>query len=530
METFILSQQFDSGFIASGTHDGLIFRGKYRIKQLIGRGGVGKVFLAEDLYLDRPVAIKFLTSLHTDDAASHQRFLREARIASRIDHPSVVRILDFDFTSDGVPYIVMEHLNEGSLQGYLNSHGPLAAPEALGVFREVLKAVKALHEAGILHRDIKPGNIMLKVGSRGEIVPVLIDFGLAINDLKGINGRVTGPGNVMGSPYYIAPELWNGEAPSVQSDIYALGCLLYHMITGQPPFRGQDLMETVSLHQKAAVPVLSGRFVEGNGAEELDSILAGMLDKSIALRYTKIDCVLEDLEEKVCRKASAIWRLPKHLIYSCVALLFILSVLSVQCFTILKYGKGPLHVFVARKNAQASASKVVETCGLSALSLEDLVQSRQSRQTEVKLDLLYLQALDQSSCGNRRDAVNLLSNLITIHEEAGGLSSKQRASACYRERAFLFLDQGRVKAAAHDLESCLCVDPQNDRASSMLIKRLERAGYHEQSRLCLALSLAKNPLSAELKALSRTINTADGVARGSADIRSVSRRHAGSVR
>lgn len=492
------------------------------------------MFLAEDLYLDRPVAIKFLTSLHTEDAASHQRFLREARIASRIDHPSVVRILDFDFTSDGVPYIVMEHLNEGSLQGYLNSHGPLTAPEALGVFREILKAVKALHEAGILHRDIKPGNIMLKVGSRGEIVPVLIDFGLAINDLKGMDGRVTGPGNVMGSPYYIAPELWNGEAPSVQSDIYALGCLLYHMITGQPPFRGQDLMETVSQHQKAAVPVLSGQFVEGNGAQELDSILAGMLEKSCSHRYSKIDGVLEDLEEKVCRKASAIWSFPKHLIYSCVALLFILSFASLQCFTVLKYGKGPLHVFVASKNASAStlasSPKVVETCGLSALSLEDLVQTDCSKQTGMKLDLLYLKALDQSNSGNRTDAVGLLSDLIAIHEGTDGLSSSGRASACYRERALLFLEQGRVRAAERDLECCLNADPKNVRACSVLIRRLERAGYPAQSRLCLSLSLAKNPVSSELIALSQSISAAPAAKKFASVSNSLSRRHAGSVR
>ena len=189
--------------------------GRFRLVRPIGRGGMAAVWLAEDEQLERPVAIKLLADVFASDPDYAARFVREARTAASVSHPNLVDIFDFD-TVEGRPYLVMEYVKGGTLAG-LAERGE--AIDARGVATDLLRALAKIHAAGIIHRDVKPENVL--VGNRGEMR--LTDFGIA---RAGDATRLTRTGEVVGTIRYLAPELREGAAATVQSDLYSLGILL----------------------------------------------------------------------------------------------------------------------------------------------------------------------------------------------------------------------------------------------------------------------------------------------------------------
>jgi eukaryotic-like serine/threonine-protein kinase len=212
---------------------GRVVAGRYRLRRLLGRGGMGAVWLAEDETLHRPVAVKetVLTGLETDAerSAAAARLLREARLAARVNHPGIVQVYDLA-EGAGHPWIVMEALPGRTLQAALREDGPLPVQQATGIGLRLLEALEATHRAGIVHRDVKPSNLQLCGGQR----VVLTDFGIATTTTDDPAGGSVS--TIVGSPAYMSPERVHGAGFGPASDLYSLGATLYAAVEGRSPF------------------------------------------------------------------------------------------------------------------------------------------------------------------------------------------------------------------------------------------------------------------------------------------------------
>jgi serine/threonine-protein kinase len=213
--------------------------GDLELDLLVGEGATGRVYAARTPSRDR-VAVKVLRSEYGDDAVLRRRFLREARLAREIRSRHVVPILDVG-EADGVTYLVMPFYERGSLATRLRSDGPLALDTVVDLAAQVARGLDALHAHGIVHRDVKPSNILL--ARDGSVV--LGDFGLARSEHS---THLTEAGELIGTPHYLAPELIEGGGALPAADIYALGCVVYEALTGTPPFTGSGVAEIAFAH------------------------------------------------------------------------------------------------------------------------------------------------------------------------------------------------------------------------------------------------------------------------------------------
>src|SRR4051794_8744299 len=219
-----------------------LLAGRYRLVELLGEGGMGRVWLARDETLERDVAVKEgdlpaeLPGVDRDEA--RRRTLREARSAARLSHPNAVQVYDV-LEADGRPWIVMEHVPSRSLQRVIREEGPLDPRRAAGIGLQVLAALRAAHRAGVQHRDVKPANVLLGEGDRA----VLTDFGIATIENDGL---VTGSGVVLGSPEYMPPERVRRGRTEPASDLWSLGATLYAAVEGHSPYRRPSVMETLT--------------------------------------------------------------------------------------------------------------------------------------------------------------------------------------------------------------------------------------------------------------------------------------------
>jgi eukaryotic-like serine/threonine-protein kinase len=261
--------------------------GRYRLVECVGEGGMGEVWKAHDDRLDRTVAIKMLHGA-LDDPVNRERFRREARVLSRLSHPGVATVFDFD-AEQGYDILVMEYVSGGSLERRL-SRGELPLDTVLVLGAAIADALENAHKHGVLHRDLKPGNVMLTADGQ----PKILDFGLAVLIAGGkATGRMTDSGAVVGSVPYMAPEQLFGEADDIRTDIYALGVMLFEMVTGQRPFvkaRPEALMFAII---NSAAP--SARSLRADVPPELDRLLAQCLDKDPARRPASAAAVGETL-------------------------------------------------------------------------------------------------------------------------------------------------------------------------------------------------------------------------------------------
>ncbi|SDO63688.1 Serine/threonine protein kinase [Klenkia soli] len=215
--------------------------GRYRITQEIGRGGMGVVWLAHDQVLDREVAVKEITFgpqvSPTERAILCERTLREARAAGRVDHPAVTRVHDV-VEEDGKPWLVMEHVRSRTLLQLVQEHGPLRVDVVARLGLDLLDAVAAAHREGVVHRDVKPDNVLVDDAGRAH----LTDFGIATTTG---DSSLTATGTVLGSPSYMSPERATGQQPQPQDDLWSVGATLYTAVEGRPPFDRGDPMATL---------------------------------------------------------------------------------------------------------------------------------------------------------------------------------------------------------------------------------------------------------------------------------------------
>ncbi|MGH7512487.1 MAG: protein kinase domain-containing protein [Gemmatimonadales bacterium] len=281
---------------ARPTSDGTVL-GRYRLVECIGEGGMGEVWKAHDANLDRVVAIKMLRGA-LDDATARERFRREARVLSRLSHPGIATVFDFA-PQEGDDFLVMEYVPGGTLEARLGA-GRLPLATVLDLGATIADALENAHRHGVLHRDLKPGNIMLT----DEGHPKILDFGLAVLIAGGkATGRMTHSGTIVGSLPYMAPEQLFGEADDVRTDVYALGAMLFEMVTGQRPFiksRPEALMFAIINNAAPAA-----RSIRPDVPAELDRLLAQCLDKDPARRPASAALVAESLRRIREGKAAA---------------------------------------------------------------------------------------------------------------------------------------------------------------------------------------------------------------------------------
>src|SRR5580704_4255164 len=241
----VASEAFATQTVAISTHSrhsssgtsqgrfapGYVLGGRYRIVALLGKGGMGEVYRADDLSLEQPVALKFLPEAVAHNPEALARFRNEVRIARQVSHPNVCRMYDLG-EADGCCFLSMEYVDGEDLGSLLRRIGRLPADKALEIARKLCAGLAAAHEKGVLHRDLKPANVMLD--ARGQVL--LTDFGLA-----GLAGQIEGAEVCNGTPAYMAPEQLSGQEVTARSDIYSLGLVLYEIFTGKLPFESNTL-------------------------------------------------------------------------------------------------------------------------------------------------------------------------------------------------------------------------------------------------------------------------------------------------
>jgi tRNA A-37 threonylcarbamoyl transferase component Bud32/CheY-like chemotaxis protein len=248
----------------------------YRIEERVGRGGMGVVYRAEHLNLRRRAAIKIIAPDLAESEGFRERFTREARIAAALQHPNIVTVYDAGEV-DGILYLAMQYIEGQDLAAVLRKDGRLRPYRAIDVIRQVASALDAAHGEGLIHRDVKPANVLIE----GRTA-FLTDFGLT-KRTDGTHTELTRAGDVVGTIHYVAPEQIEGGQVSTRSDVYSLGCLLYHCLTGQVPYSRETDVAVIYAHLSEPPPKLTA--VRPELAAGLDGVIAKALDKSPDRRF-----------------------------------------------------------------------------------------------------------------------------------------------------------------------------------------------------------------------------------------------------
>ncbi|MBA4074802.1 MAG: hypothetical protein C0508_07145 [Cyanobacteria bacterium PR.023] len=275
---------------------GTVIAGVFRIVSLIGMGGMGVVYLAEHMGLHRQFALKILAP----ELVNEQHWLRfkaEAKTMASLNHTTFVKVYDLGIHDQAIPFYSMDYLKGRSLEEILVADGPLPLNQAIDVFLEVLDGLAYAHRNGIIHRDIKPGNIMLCAIDGAATVKVL-DFGISkiIGTAARSSQSLTYADEIIGSPFYMSPEQCNGEEIDARSDIYSIGCTFFEAITGFVPFEGNNSIETITMHQDKQPPSLSDVIPDSKFPPSLDLVLGKCLAKLPKNRYQSAKQMAIDLQ------------------------------------------------------------------------------------------------------------------------------------------------------------------------------------------------------------------------------------------
>jgi serine/threonine-protein kinase len=293
--------------------------GNYRLDKILGRGGMGTVYSGEHVYIKKPVAVKVLHPQFARYPDAVNRFLREARAASSINHPNIVDVTDFGVLADGLVYFVMEFLEGKSLEDLIEKEGAVELHRALNIINQCTYALEAAHALGVIHRDLKPDNIMLLerpgrrdivrmvTGNQGgawvterersyDFVKVL-DFGIAKILAPDELGTDTLQGAVFGTPEYMSPEAARGEDVDIRTDVYSLGVILFDMICGRPPFEAEAGSEVLAKQIHAPVPSPRALAPQREITEGAERVIMRAMAKDPARRYQTMAEMRTDLSQ-----------------------------------------------------------------------------------------------------------------------------------------------------------------------------------------------------------------------------------------
>jgi serine/threonine-protein kinase len=274
---------------------GSVISDKYELVAELGRGHLGVVYKATQRSNAEPVAIKILTKGTDRDV---QRFQREVRAASKLDHPNIVKVFDLGSTADGAPYIVMELVDGPTLRRTIRTEGNLPVDRCVNIFIQACNALEHLHNNGIVHRDLKPANIMLVAQNGSPEIIKIVDFGLALPaDPQAAKAeKVTLDGYVTGTPAYMSPEQCLAAHVDSRSDIYSLGCVMFRALTGLAPIAGATPRDTMQKQVKTP-PTPFGRVASAtNIPPELQKIILRCLEKKPEDRYQTVTDLRGDLK------------------------------------------------------------------------------------------------------------------------------------------------------------------------------------------------------------------------------------------
>jgi serine/threonine-protein kinase len=272
--------------------------GQYRLRQLIGAGAMGEVYLAEHQFLKRPCALKLIRPDRVGDPRALARFEREVRLTATLSHPNTVEIYDYGRTADGTYYYVMEYLPGLNLEELVEQHGPIPPGRAVYLLRQLCQALREAHAVSLIHRDIKPSNII--AARRGEMADVakLLDFGL-VRPPDAPAAHLSWEGQILGTPLFMSPEQAAGNRELDQrSDIYSLGAVAYHLLTGRPPFNGASGLAVLVAH--ARDPVVPPSSILPDIPEDLERVVLRCLAKDAADRFADAESLERALRECAC--------------------------------------------------------------------------------------------------------------------------------------------------------------------------------------------------------------------------------------
>ena len=273
--------------------------GAYVVKEKLGSGGMGDVYRAEHRLLKRQCAVKLIRPDKAANETALARFESEVQATARLTHPNTIEIYDYGATEDGVFYYAMEYLPGMNLQEMVEQYGPLSPDRVVHLLRQVCSALREAHSAGLIHRDIKPGNIF--AAERGGLYDVakLLDFGLAKSIEPGADAtKLTMDGTVVGSPWFAPPEVMDETELDARSDIYSLGATAWFLLTGQPVFPGENPLKVLLAH--AGQTPRPPSELNDEIVPELDAIILKCLQKDPSDRYADVSALAEDLEECTC--------------------------------------------------------------------------------------------------------------------------------------------------------------------------------------------------------------------------------------
>ncbi len=271
--------------------------GRYRLLSKLGEGGMGAVYRGEQISLKRKVAIKLLRPELSADPGLVRRFNSEAELVAKLSHPNTVNIYDFGQDQDGTLFIAMEYIEGRSLRAAMTAEGPVPPRRAIPIVLQVAGSLVDAHAHGIIHRDLKPDNVMLTDRGRERDIARVLDFGIAKLRDEGKNtvNQMTQAGDLVGTPQYMAPEQIRGDKVDGRTDVYALGALLYEMITGRLPFEGPTVMAILSKHLTETPPPPSVRRPDLGLPPQLDAVVMAALVKEPDQRIASMELFAEQL-------------------------------------------------------------------------------------------------------------------------------------------------------------------------------------------------------------------------------------------
>jgi len=268
---------------------GYCINDRYQIIKTIGEGGMANVYLAQDLILNRQVAVKVLRGDLADDEKFVRRFQREALSASKLVHPNIVEMYDVG-EENGSYYIVMEYINGKTLKNLVKRRGALTLPEVIDIMSQLLSAIMCAHDSYIIHRDIKPQNVLILEDGRVKITDFGIAMALNSNELTQTN-------SVMGSVHYLPPEQANGSGSTIKSDIYSLGILMYELLTGKVPFKGENAVEIAIKQMKEPIPSVCS--FNPDIPQSIENIILKACAKNPKNRYDSVNEMYSDLKKSL---------------------------------------------------------------------------------------------------------------------------------------------------------------------------------------------------------------------------------------